>query len=352
MKIAVYALARNEEANVGRWAASCHGADEVVVTDTGSTDGTVAALRRAGVAVNDARILPWRWDDAHNASLHAVSDTADVAIRLDLDETLVDGWRAIVERAWQPDTTKLLYRYRWTADGVNPPLLIHLDRVHSRNGYRWQGATHEGLVAWAIEERQAVTDELLVLHHRPADKDHPSDLVHLRRAIEESPHDARMRWYFARELDYAHDPAAAGEFRAFLRLRGGSPTERAHACIRLSLLEKTQAKLWLRRATAEAPEQPEAYCRLAYDALTKGDAIGALALARQAIACPDREMDHTSEPRAYPERFRLATRAAIAAGRWSEAAFHAAAGLVRSPGDAELAEVVARLGESRDGPRD
>ena len=41
MKIVVYAICKNEEAFVERWMDSMAEADEIVVLDTGSTDGTV-----------------------------------------------------------------------------------------------------------------------------------------------------------------------------------------------------------------------------------------------------------------------------------------------------------------------
>jgi hypothetical protein len=351
--IAVYALARNEAAAAARWAESAAAADLRLVTDTGSSDGTADVLRGAGVTVHEAAILPWRWDVAHQASLNNVPAAVDLCIRLDLDETLTPGWRAKVEAVWAAQRfTRLLYRYRWTGDGVRPELVIPMDRIHSRDGYVWSGATHEGLVRWSGEEVQAQLDELLVLHHRDQAKVHATDMALLSRAVEESPHDARMRWYYARELDFAGAPEAAKQFAAYLKMPGGAPSERAYAAIRLSLLLPDEARLWLLRATAEDPTQPEAYCRLAYDALTKGDPVRALAWARQAVACPRSAMDHTSDARAFGvEAWRLASQAALQAGRYREAAFHAARGLKLDGDDAELRRVVEVLGSATDGPR-
>ena len=114
MRIAVYALARNERKHVDEWAASCHEADFRVVTDTGSTDGTVEALMDRGVTVCHGYVCPWRWDDAHNLSLNHVPPDADVCIRLDLDERLQPGWRQAVERAWTGDVNNLRYQYVWS----------------------------------------------------------------------------------------------------------------------------------------------------------------------------------------------------------------------------------------------
>ena len=46
MKIAVYAISKNEEQFVDRFCASAADADVILIADTGSTDGTVERARR------------------------------------------------------------------------------------------------------------------------------------------------------------------------------------------------------------------------------------------------------------------------------------------------------------------
>ena len=48
MRIGIYALAKNEAKHAAAWAAATADADVRVVTDTGSTDGTVELLEAAG----------------------------------------------------------------------------------------------------------------------------------------------------------------------------------------------------------------------------------------------------------------------------------------------------------------
>ena len=341
MIIGVYALARNEAGNVARWAESCREADVRVVTDTGSTDDTAALLEAAGVTVARGHVIPWRWDAAHNLSLHHLPADVDVAIRLDLDEVLEPGWREGVERAWQqqPEATKLRYWYQWS-----PALRFRSDRIHLRAGYHWTGATHEGLVRWAGQEVQAVTDDVRITHHRDPAKRHSTDLTLLRQAVREAPGDARMQWYLARELDYAGDAETVPAFRSYLDMAGGTPHERAYACRVLARRMPGEAGTWLLRALQESPHEPEAHLLLGRAAWDAGDAVGALYWCRRAAMANGERQNHASDPVAYGAvPADMAATAAYCLGLRDEAATHAAEAFRRQPDDRRLAEQLARL---------
>lgn len=349
MRVGIYALAKNEAANVPAWEASCREADVRVVTDTGSTDDTVSLLEAAGVTVARGTPVPWRWDDAHNLSLHHLPADVDVAIRLDMDEVLDPGWREALEADWASDTTKLRYWYWWSTD-----LRFLCDRVHSRQGYRWQGATHEGLVRWSGDEVQTKSDRLVIRHHRQPGKSHKSDLVLLRQAVRENPIDARMHWYLARELDYAGDPGAVEAYERYLRMPGGAPNERAFAKRALAKLQPADFKKHLFAAILESPGEPEGYVAAAEMAWDMDDAVAALYYARQAVACPAAGISHTSDTRAYgPFPADLGCSAAWKLGRLDEALELANEAFRRDPADPRLAGNVAALARMReeDGPR-
>src|SRR5205807_433889 len=88
LRVAVYAIARDEEAHVARWAASAAGADVRIVVDTGSTDATVSRALSSGIAVHCISVEPFRYDEARNRALDLVPDDVDVCMPLDLDEVL------------------------------------------------------------------------------------------------------------------------------------------------------------------------------------------------------------------------------------------------------------------------
>jgi hypothetical protein len=335
MKIGVYALARNEEKHAAAWAESCRGADVRIVTDTGSTDGTVAALEAAGVTVTHGNVVPWRWDDAHNLSLYHLPADVDVCIRLDLDERIQPGWREAIERAWVDGVNQLRYRYVWSwrPDG-RPGLVFHSDRVHARVGFRWNGATHEGLIAWALPARQATAAGLEIHHHRDAGKRHKSDLPLLMIAAREAPHDARAQWYLAREMDYESHAGAAAAFRKYLEMPGRTPTEESYA--RRSLYRLAGDPADLHAAAAAAPAEPDAWlalARLAYAGRRWAEVVD---YAGRAVAA-DGPGTHATDPAARGAAADLLSIALWETGRRPEGLTFARQAAADFPEDARIA---------------
>ena len=339
MKVAIYALAKNEAANVPAWEASCREADVRVVTDTGSADNTVELLAAAGVTVATGSPVPWRWDDAHNLSLYHVPADVDVCIRLDLDEVLDPGWREALEADWTAETGRLRYWYQWSEQ-----VRFLCDRVHRRAGYRWSGPTHEGLTCWDGEDVHTMSERFGIRHHRQPGKKHKSDLTLLKQAVRETPHDARMHWYLAREMDYADDAETLDAWQRYLRMPGGQTTERAYAFRMLAKREPDRAKRHLFAAMLESPQEPESFLAFAEMAYRMEDWVSCLYYARQALSCPASSQTHASDARAYGEL--PADLACVAASRLAmddEALKHAREAVRRCPNDPRLIGNLAHL---------
>ena len=146
LKVCVYAICKNESQFVDRFMDSMSEADYVCVLDTGSSDDTVKKLRARGAIVGETVVSPWRFDTARNESLGLIPADADICCAIDLDEQFHPGWRAALERAWQPDTTRARYRYTWSfrPDG-SEGMVFWADKIHKNGCYRWASPVHETL---------------------------------------------------------------------------------------------------------------------------------------------------------------------------------------------------------------
>lgn len=262
MRIAIYALCKNEAKNIDPWFASCREADLFVVTDTGSTDGSVEKLQSLPVELHHARIIPWRFDDAFNHAMNNLPSDVDICIRLDFDERLQPNWRAALEREWTAETTRLRYPYiwNWKADGV-PDRQWMGDRIHSRRNYRWTGATHEALVCRGTEH--LTWTKALEIHQFPEAKDRPNDLPLLEEAVKDTPHDSRLWGYLGREYYFKGMPEqAAKTYKHFLAMDSANQ-ERVQAYCYLAKCEPDSAVFWLKEGMHEGPHYREPIMDLA-----------------------------------------------------------------------------------------
>lgn len=298
-KIAVYAIAKNEQSFVDRFCESAADADYIVVADTGSTDSTVDCLRDHTDMVYEISVQPWRFDTARNASLALVPADADICICLDLDEVLEPGWREAIESVWVPGTTRMRYKFDWS-EGV----VFYSDKIHSRVGYAWKHPCHELLYPeHRITEQWAVSHELLITHHPDKNKSRGSYMELLEVGAKEDPGCPRNALYHARELVFhSRLSEAVPSLLRYLALPLATwTTERAYAMRLLgkaySMLNNApEAEKWLLRACAEDPHQREPWCALAdhYHALHMwGDCFAA---AHRALTVTNRELLYTTDP--------------------------------------------------------
>ena len=202
LKIAVYAISKNEEKFAKRFADTCSLADHVVVVDTGSSDSTVEILRENNVSVYQAKQSLFRFDEARNMALALVPADVDICIALDLDEVLPDGWREKVEAAWTNGVTKLWYDFIWSWSPDNKPAVVYRhSKIHSRDNYRWVAACHEYLVPIdRAKTKEVFVEGLEIWHFQDWTKPRGSYLNLLKIQLNESPEDPRSIHYYGREL--------------------------------------------------------------------------------------------------------------------------------------------------------
>jgi hypothetical protein len=339
MKIAVYAIAKNERRFAERFCASARDADLVLVADTGSTDGTQEALRDAGARVVDICITPWRFDDARNAALALLPRDVDVCIALDLDEVLQSGWREEIERVWTDGATRLRCRYDW-GSGFG----FYWQKIHARHGYRWRHPCHEALVHDRIEERWAHTDQLLVVHMPDPNKSRGDYLDLLALTVAEDPDHSQSTFFHARELWFHRRWAEAiAEAHRYLALPTATWAEERCYAMRViarchaELGQDEQALAWARRATAEAPHTREPWCELAQQTYRTKRWAECYGAACSALRVTDRQAVYTTDPVAWgAQPHDLAAIAAWNLGLKSEALAHGLDALALAPDDARL----------------
>lgn len=286
-------------------------ADQIIVTDTGSTDGTVQRLRDKGAVVYEEVVRPWRFDRARNLSLFHVPENADICVCTDLDEVLSPGWRAALEKVWRPDTTRAKYLYNWShhADG-SPDLQLYYTKIHSRQGFFWNYPVHEYLVyTGPMPEHIAFVENMVLDHYPDPIKSRGSYLPLLETAVEENPTDTRMLYYLGREYMYKKQwQSCIDTMKRYLALSRWE--EERSAAMRWSayswnmLGKPREAARWYLRAIAEAPQMRDPYVEFAQLAYQQKNWSLVYCLTRQALSILEKSKnfanmgyawDHTPE---------------------------------------------------------
>ena len=267
MKIAVYAISKNESKFVDRFMDSIKDADGVFVLDTGSTDDTVLKLEQRGAIVSKEEINPWRFDVARNKSLELVPLDYDVCICLDLDEVIKEGWREKILEVWKEDTTRLRYTYNWKLENDKPVISFYAEKIHSRKGYKWIHPVHEILKG---ENEVFVTTDDITINHYPDDtKSRSSYLPLLELSVQEDPFNDRNMHYLGREyMYYGRYQECIDTLIKHLNLPKATWKDERCASMRFiarsykNLNRYEEARMWLEKAIKEAPYLRDGYVEM------------------------------------------------------------------------------------------
>jgi tetratricopeptide (TPR) repeat protein len=267
-------------------------ADLIVVTDTGSSDGTVNKLRNRGAVVYEEKVEPWRFDTARNLSLSHVPEDVDVCVCTDLDEVFVKGWRQKLEDAWEDDASMGNYLYNWSLnpDGSPDTQFIYF-KVHGRHCYIWNYPVHECLKYIGDKPEKKIFIDGMVLNHYPDPlKSRGSYLPLLKMGASEKPDDPRMSYYLGREYMYAEKwTECITELKRYLSLPNATWAEERCAAMRWiaksydKLGDTAQAYRWYHRAIAEAPHMREPYVECALMAYFQKDWITTFFMSESAL---------------------------------------------------------------------
>jgi len=344
-KVAVYTICKDEEQFVSRFMACLKGeADAVYVTDTGSSDNTVKLLREEGAIVNEIVMKPWRFDIPRNISMQVIPKDFDIIVCIDLDEVLTPGWRAAIERAWTPQTTRLRYPYVWnTLPDGKPGTTFFYDKITCRNGYRWVKPVHE-ILEYVGEEVQTYCHDFTLSHFPDHTKSRGSYLPLLEQGCREAPDDDRNSHYLGREYMYynMHDKAIV-ELQRHLSLPSAKWDAERSASMRYiarCYLAKSEVKLaivWALKACAEAPGEREPWVELGKVYYACQNWPGLYYAMKQALAIVEKPMSYICDADAWnhaPHDY--LSIAAFDLGLYKEAVEHCEQAVIMEPTDVRL----------------
>lgn len=285
MRIAVYAIAKNESLFVERFLESVRDADVICISDTGSTDDTIQKILDTShslgihekVRLNSINISPWRFDSARNASLAQVPIEVDICVCLDFDEVIIGDWKNTIIAAWiRNDVTRLRYMYAQSWNSDNTPEVYYVaDKIHSRHGYRWEMPVYETLkydLRYGDEKLYLLDENSFRIHRfSDANKSRDSYLSLLELAVKENCHSSKHVHYYARELYFCKRyEDAIREFRRYLSLESSvcelerSTSYRYIGDCYYALRKYAEAISAYNNAISEYPRGREAYESLAH----------------------------------------------------------------------------------------
>ncbi len=360
-KICVYAICKNEEQFVDRWMDAVGEADMVVVTDTGSTDGTIEKLRARGAVVYEEKISPWRFDVARNLAMDHIPEDVDICVSNDMDEVFEKGWRDKLEAAWKPEHTRARYLFTCTfnPDGT-PNKQFAMEKIHRRHEFRWVHPVHEVLEYSGSDPDKVVWVNTVLNHYPDNTKSRGQYLPLLELSAEENPQDDRTAFWLGREYVYhqQYDKAIQTLER---HLKLPAATWREERCASMRFIsrsfegkgDKQQAMNWLFRAIAECPTVREPYLDAARLGYRQRDWSLTFLMVEKALAITQKTGSYLLEELCWSyQPYDLGAIACYWLGLYEKAARYATTACEYSPADPRLknnlALIQAKLGKEQE----
>lgn len=294
MKIAVYAIAKNEQHNVQDWFESVKSADGVFVLDTGSTDETVEQLEALGVTVTRMHAQKnFRFDHARNEAASLVPEDFDVLVSLDFDERLSPDWYEEIANNFRTDVADYTLVYEHDALG-NITMSYPRCAVHKRDCATWQYPVHELLIPVGNSTKQKLNFYCV---HYGTTKPRGHYLSLLRLAHEERPEDARTTGYLAREYyGLGNFGMAIPLYEKYLELEEYAPFRSEAATFLANMMpDFVRQEWWHRQAVQYCNNAREPYCNMATFYFQKGmfEHVIAYVKSAQEIERPEYDMIFT-----------------------------------------------------------
>jgi len=204
MITAAYTICKNEIQYVEKWLYYTQHFDYRVILDTGSTDGTYEAFKKAGnVIIEQKEFTPWRFDIARNYNLAMVPEHVEWALSPDLDEYFSINVLSEMEKTIRqsPNVTNIscdrLDLYSEVVR-VGPPNLLGTNKIHRRHDYKWSQPIYEHL-QWNHPgpEVEVYNNAIYLIHDQDFKKSERSPLYFkmLREEYDTNPRNTWTLWF-------------------------------------------------------------------------------------------------------------------------------------------------------------
>lgn len=219
--LALCLICKNEVHNFPTLLASVEGCfDEIHVTDTGSTDGTLELLDRyrdSNPAKTKLFVHDFTWVNDFSAARNYSFSHAktDFVMWMDLDDILANADAFI---HWKNSMMDLgdywLAPYHYGLDKAgNPTCTFHRERViRNHLGLQWKYFVHEGI--WPASTKRPLTAQGVhswSIKHVRTEEDRKADQMRNLKLFEGRELDARMQYYYGKELFENQKPLEAYE---------------------------------------------------------------------------------------------------------------------------------------------
>jgi glycosyltransferase involved in cell wall biosynthesis len=217
MRLSIYSIVKNEEAEIEKMLSTIQGADEIVVCDTGSTDRTIEILK-SHPEVKLFTDYTWN-DDFAEAKNHAASKcTGDWVMSIDADCRLEEGGIEKIK--------KIIETTKYNALFVELESLSHPGQTHKRAKiYRnngkifYQGMAHEDLNVYGYDHEGGIMPKIYYGYSINHKKDPDRYLRILTKQLDKNPTSSRVLFYLAREYFYKKDyQTAINLYREYLKI--------------------------------------------------------------------------------------------------------------------------------------
>ena len=288
-------IVKNEEKTLPRCLESVKGVfDEIVIADTGSTDGTVKAAEKY-----TDKVCFFKWCNDFSAARNFAFSKAscDYIMWLDADDVILPGDREKLlalkdSLTGREDVVMMPYHTALDKNGM-PAYSFYRERIMRRAcGFKWRGRVHE-----AVEYGGRVIYGGAAVTHMSAKKEYGTrnlDIYLLQKRLGE-PFSPRDLFYFGRELYYnSRFDEACAVLSEFLDDGRGWIENNIEACRVLAACLKAKgnengAVLSLFRSFLYDAPRAEVCCDIGFILLEKGQYENAAFWYRAALNAPSRE---------------------------------------------------------------